>query len=42
MVTIDEEQKRKEEESFKNFLEECQKNPFSLDTWNNSIKEAER
>jgi len=38
MVTIDEEEKRKEEESFKNFLEECQKNPFSLDTWNNSTK----
>ncbi|MDQ7092911.1 hypothetical protein REC12_04855 [Desulfosporosinus sp. PR] len=41
-VSIDEEEKRKEEESFKKFLEECQKNPFSLDTWNRSIKKAER
>lgn len=38
IVSIDEEKKRQEEESFKKFLAECQKNPFSLVTWNNSIK----
>ncbi|EHQ89172.1 hypothetical protein [Desulfosporosinus youngiae] len=37
IVSIDEEEKRQEEESFKKFLAECQKNPFSLASWNNSI-----
>lgn len=37
IVSIDEEEKRQEEESFKKFLAECQNNPFSLASWNSSI-----